>query len=47
MRVAKRLRQNAQRTSGAAVERHGAINIVWVDLSAESARESVRSCLVT
>jgi hypothetical protein len=47
LRVARQLRKNAKRTSGAAVERHGAINIVWVDLAAESARESVRSCLVT
>jgi hypothetical protein len=47
VRVARRLRRNAQRTSGAAVERHGAINIVWVDLSADAARENVRGCLVT
>jgi len=47
MRVAKQLRRNAQRTSGAAVERHGAINIVWVDLPDPAARESVRGCLVT
>jgi len=47
MRVAKQLRRNAQRTSGAAVERHGAINIVWVDLPDLAARERVRGCLVT
>jgi hypothetical protein len=46
-RVGKRLRTNAQRTSGAAVERHGAINIIWVDLSQPAAREAVRGCLVT
>ena len=46
-RVAAQLRKNAQRTSGAAVERHGAVNIVWVDLADPAARESVRSCLVT
>jgi hypothetical protein len=47
MRVAKQLRRNALRTSGAAVERHGAINIVWVDLPGDPARASVRGCLVT
>lgn len=46
-RVAKQLRKNAQRTSGAAVERHGAINIVWVDLPDSAARAAVRGCLVT
>ena len=46
-RVAMQLRKNAQRTSGAAVERHGAINIVWVDLPDRAARASVRGCLVT
>ncbi len=46
-RVAMQLRKNAQRTSGAAVERHGAINIVWVDLPDPAARASVRGCLVT
>ena len=46
-RVATRLRKNAQRTSGAAAERHGAINIVWVDLPGAAARERVRDCLVT
>jgi hypothetical protein len=47
MRVAKQLRRNALRTSGAAVERHGAINIVWVDLPGGGARTGVRGCLVT
>ena len=46
-RVGKRLRISAQRTKGAAAERHGAINIVWVDLADEAARASVRACLVT
>ena len=46
-RVAKRLRANARRTSGAAAERHGSINIVWVDLSDSAARRAVRGCLVT
>lgn len=44
-RVVKQLRQNATRFSGAAAERHGAVNIVWVDLPARAARASVRSCL--
>ena len=46
-RVATQLRKNAQRTSGAAVERHSAINIVWVDLPDQGARRRVRDCLVT
>ncbi len=46
-RVATQLRKNAKRTSGAAVERHGAINIVWIDLADRGARASVRACLVS
>jgi hypothetical protein len=46
-RVARQLRVNAQRTNGAAVERHGAITIVWIDLADQAARASVRACLVT
>jgi hypothetical protein len=46
-RLATRLRANATRTRGAAVERHGTINIVWVDLPGSAARASVRACLVT
>jgi hypothetical protein len=46
-RVATQLRKNAQHTSGAAVERRGAINIVWVDLPDPAARAGVRDCLVT
>jgi len=46
-RVAKQLRVNAARTKGAGVERHGAINIVWVDLSAPADRAGVRACLVS
>jgi len=46
-RVARQLRKNARRFSGAAIERRGAINIVWVDLSQPDARASVRACLVT
>jgi hypothetical protein len=44
-RVAAQLRKNAQRTTGAAVERHGAINVVWVDLPDQGARRRVRACL--
>lgn len=44
-RVIKQLRQNASRVDGAAAERHGAVNIVWVDLPGKAARVSVRSCL--
>ena len=47
MRVAKQVRQTVQRMSGAAVERHGSINIVWIDLPDPAARERVRGCLVT
>jgi len=46
-RVAKQLRDNAQRISGASIERHGSINIVWVDLADAAARANVRGCLVT
>jgi hypothetical protein len=46
-RVLTQLRKNAQRTSGAAVERNGAINIVWIDLPDQGARRRVRDCLVT
>jgi hypothetical protein len=46
-RVGAQLRENAQRTRGASVERHGAINIVWVDMPDPVARAGVRSCLVT
>ena len=46
-RVATQLRKNAKRTSGAAVERHGAINIVWIDLADRNARANVRACLVS
>jgi hypothetical protein len=46
-RITKRLRANAQRTTGADVERHGAINVVWVDLADAASRERVRGCLVT
>jgi hypothetical protein len=46
-RITKTLRANAQRTTGAAVERHGAINIIWVDLADAASRERVRGCLVT
>jgi hypothetical protein len=46
-RVAKQLRKNAKRTTGASVERHGSINILWIDLPDPAARESVRGCLVT
>jgi hypothetical protein len=46
-RVGRQLRSSAQRTKGAAAERHGAINIVWVDLADAAARASVRACLVT
>jgi hypothetical protein len=45
-RVATQLRKNAQRTSGASVERHGSINIVFVDMADPAARERVRGCLV-
>ena len=44
-RVAVRLRRNATRTSGASVERHGAINVLWVDLPDPNARANVRACL--
>ncbi len=44
-RVVKQLRQTASRVDGAAAERHGAVNIVWVDLPGQPARASVRSCL--
>ncbi len=44
-RVAAQLRKNAQRTTGADVERHGAINVVWVDLPDQGARRRVRACL--
>ena len=46
-RVASQLRRNAQKTSGAAVERQGEINIVWVDLPDPAPRARVRGCLVT
>jgi hypothetical protein len=46
-RVAARLRANAKRTHGAAVERHGSIDIIWVDLAGSAARAGVRGCLVT
>lgn len=46
-RVAAQLRKTAQRTSGASVERHGAINIVFIDLAGAAARSDVRGCLVT
>jgi hypothetical protein len=45
-RVVKQLKKNATRFTGAAAERHGAVNIVWVDLPDKAARESVRACLV-
>jgi hypothetical protein len=45
-RVIKQLRKNAKSFKGAAVERHGAVNIVWVDLPDKAARVSVRGCLV-
>ena len=45
-RVVKQLQQNATRVTGAAAERHGAVNIVWVDLPDKAARASVRGCLV-
>jgi hypothetical protein len=45
-RVVKQLRKNATRFTGAAAERHGAVNIVWVDLPDKAARQSVRACLV-
>jgi hypothetical protein len=46
-RLATQLRSSAKRTRGAAVERHGTINIVWVDLAGSAARDGVRACLVT
>ena len=45
-RVVKQLKKNATRFTGAAAERHGAVNIVWVDLPDKAARASVRGCLV-
>ena len=45
-RVLRQLRRNATQFSGAAVEGHGAVNIVWVDLPDKAARTSVRACLV-
>jgi hypothetical protein len=45
-RVVKQLRKNAKSFKGAAVENHGAVNIVWVDLPDKAARASVRGCLV-
>ena len=45
-RVVKQLKKNATRFTGAAAERHGAVNIVWVDLPDKASRESVRACLV-
>ncbi len=45
-RVLRQLRKNATQFSGAAVEGHGAVNIVWVDLPGKAARTSVRGCLV-
>ena len=45
-RVVKQLKKNATRFTGAAAERHGAVNIVWVDLPDKAARQSVRACLV-
>jgi hypothetical protein len=45
-RVIKQLRKNAKSFTGAAVENHGAVNIVWVDLPDKAARASVRGCLV-
>ena len=46
-RVAARLRTNARRAGNAGTERHGTINIVWVDLDDRGARARVRACLVT
>ena len=37
-RVVKQLKENATRVTGAAAERHGAVNIVWVDLPDKAAR---------
>ncbi len=45
-RVVTQLKKNAARVSGASAERHGAVNIVWVDLPDKAARASVRGCLV-
>ena len=45
-RVVKQLRKNATRIRGTAAERHGAVNIVWVDLPGQAERQSVRACLV-
>jgi hypothetical protein len=45
-RVAVQLRRNASRVNGAGAENHGAINIVWIDMANQTARSSVRACLV-
>ena len=45
-RVVQQLKKNATRVTGASAERHGAVNIVWVDLPDKAARASVRGCLV-
>lgn len=45
-RVVKQLKRNATQFTGASAERHGAVNIVWVDLPDKAARASVRGCLV-
>lgn len=45
-RVLRQLRKNATKFAGAAVERHGAVNIVWVDMPDKAARTDARACLV-
>jgi hypothetical protein len=45
-RVVRQLRKHATRFTGAAAERHGAVNIVWIDLPDKASRQSVRACLV-
>ena len=44
-RVVKQLKKNATRFTGASAERHGSVNIVWIDLPGKAERGSVIGCL--